>query len=258
MKLAALGAVTVVIGLWLGIAGLIGTGLYWVLLGPLVRRHRARLLAAVSAGDGATPAVDGRTFAHGSLIWALIGVPSLVVGTLQIGIAAEDESWRWLPIAIGGTATAIGLVAGVLYLLGSAARAGTSGGGAAKTPATIWIRAVRETGTFINERPRLEFELQVEPDASTAMEPYGVTKKATVPFTAIGALRVGDGFRALVVGPQDPTAMEILWSEPVSTPGAGGAEGVTARLATLDELRATGAVDDQEYAEQRRRILDSL
>lgn len=41
------------------------------------------------------------------------------------------------------------------------------------------------------------------------------TSKATVPAT-LGSLRVGDGFRALVEGPDDPTAMEILWDEPVS------------------------------------------
>ncbi|WP_229052618.1 SHOCT domain-containing protein [Aeromicrobium sp. Leaf350] len=260
MKLAALGAVTVVIGLWLGISGLVGIGLYWVVLGPVVRRHQGRLRASMSDEGEAKPVVDRRTFALGSLIWALIGVPSLVVGILQIGIAAEDASWRWLPIVVGGTATAVGVLAAALFVLGSAVSAGPGAGNAA-TPATIWIRAVRETGTFINERPRLEFELQVEPDASSGLDPYDVTKKATVPYTAIGALRVGDGFRARVAGPQDATAMEILWSEPVSAPGSGSAAtsgDVAGRLAALDQLRAAGSVDDEEYAEQRRRILDAL
>lgn len=250
MKLAALGVVTVVIGIVLGVAGLIGIGAFWVVMGVPARLHGRRLKELRAAGRSA---VDGRTFALGTLLLVALGVPSLVVGILEIGIDAEHQDWRWLPIVVGGWALFAGVVGGVLYLTGSAIEAASGTGGAAQTPAVVRIRAVRETGTFVNERPRLEFELRVEPDAGTGVAAYEVTKKATVPFTAMGSLRPGDGFRALVAGPESPTSMEIHWDHPVPASGE-----VSTRLDELDRLRREGKVSEEEYAAQRQRILGSL
>ncbi|MFJ5089985.1 PH domain-containing protein [Streptomyces sp. NPDC088674] len=46
--------------------------------------------------------------------------------------------------------------------------------------------------------------------------------------------------------------------QPAAAPAAAPAQDVGSRLATLDQLRATGAVSDAEYQERRARILDSL
>lgn len=277
MKLAALGVVTALIGVALGAAGLIGIGAWWVVVGLLVRVHVQRMkdgqAAAQAAADEAAgaagaagvtapssgtskraPAMDGKTFAIGTVLYLVLGVPSVLVGALLIGIPPEHEAWRWLPLVVGILALGIEILSGVLYLTGSALVA--VAGEEPTVPATLWIRAARETGTYINERPRLELDLRVEPDTSTELAPYEVTKKATVPFTAMGSLRVGDGFRALVAGPEDPTSMEIKWDEPVEGPGS--AEDVSARLAQLEELRRTEAITDEEYQEQRDRILGSL
>ncbi len=280
MKLAALGLVTAVIGVALDIPGLIGIGAYWVCLGPLMRLYGQRLKAqqapdtsevtdpTAGAATGATakvakPAVSGRTFALGTLLWLLLGIPSVLVGLLEIGIGADDAAWRWLPIAVGAFALFFGVVGGGLYAAGSALEAVADAGPATETPATIWIRAVRETGTYINERPRLEFELRVEPDPATEVAPYDVTKKATVPFTAMGSLRVGDGFRADVAGPDKPTAMDIHWDQPVSAtpapPAPSGAAGdVSTRLEALERLRRGDLITVEEYEAQRERILRSL
>jgi hypothetical protein len=268
MKLAALGVVTVGIGVALNIPGLIGIGLFWVGMGFPVRVHGRKLKALrASSSDGSSepgrpgrvPAADGRTFALGTLLWVILGVPSLTVGILGIGIAAEHEEWRWLPLIVGGLALGIGVIGAVLFLLGTAVLAVASGEDRPDVQALVRILAMRETGTYINERPRLEFDLRVEPDAATGLASYEVTKKATVPFTAMSALQVGNGFRALVAGPENPTAMEIHWDRPVTgdDPTEPAAD-VSERLDRLELLYRDGKVTETEYETQRRRILGSL
>lgn len=217
MKLAALGVITAAIGVGLDLPGLIGIGAFWVVVGPLLRQHGKRLIAVQTAAapEQKLP-VDRRSFAVGTALWVLLGVPSFLVGLLEIGIDADHAGWRWLPLVIGILALGVGSLGLVLYVMGGTALAVAGKQAVAQTPATLWILSVKETGTFINERPRMEFDLRVEPDAGTGVAPYAVTKKASVPFTALYALRPGDGFRARVVGPDDPTTMDISWDEPVA------------------------------------------
>lgn len=265
MKLAVLGAVTVGIGIALGIPGLIGIGLFWVPMGLLVRAHGQRLKeeqgasdpsgARAAAGKG-TPAISGRTFALGTVLLLAVGVPSLVVGLAEIGIPADRVDWRWLPIAVGGLTTGIAVIGGVMYAAGAGVEAAT--GGVPETAATLRIVSVKETGTFVNERPRLEFVFRVEPDAASAMAPYEVTKKATVPFTAMGSVGVGDGFRALVVGPDHPTSMTIDWDSPLPGDAQPAGSDVSTRLEELDRLRRDATITEEEYQAQRLRILGSL
>lgn len=276
MKLAVLGAITVGIGIALGVPGLIGIGLFWVPMGLVVRAHGQRLqqaregsgspgVSVAPAGRAAAPAISGRMFALGTLLMLAIGVPSLVVGLAEIGIPADDADWRWLPIAVGGLTTGIAVIGGVMYAAGAGVEAAT--GGVPETPATLRILSVKETGTFVNERPRLEFVFAVEPEAASGMAPYEVTKKATVPFTAMGSVRVGDGFEAMVVGPEHPTSMTIDWDSPLpgdahadagQAPAEVDAPDVSARLEELERLRREAKVTDEEYQVQRQRILGSL
>lgn len=218
MKLASLGVITVALGIGLGLPGLIGIGIWWILLGPVMRQHGKSLIERQEASPDKKPPADGRTFAYGALLWALLAVPSLVVGIAELGIDADHAAWKWLPIVVGGLAAGVGGLSATLFLMGTAAQTYVDRVGVPEIPATLWIVSSKETGTYINERPRLEFVFRVEPDAGTGVAPYEVTKKASVPFTALYALRPGDGFRATVVGPEDPTAMEIGWDEPVAAP----------------------------------------
>lgn len=256
MKLAILGVVAAGIGVALGQAGLIGIGAYWVLLGPVVRLHGLRLKEANAAGK---TVMDMPMFLRGAAIWAALGIPSLVVGLGRIGFDAEHADWRWVPLAMAIFALGFGGVGAALYLAGSALEKET--GPPRTIPATLWIVSVRETGTFINERPRLEFVFRVEPDEGTGVAPYEVTKKATTPFTAMANLKPGDGFRAKIAGPEKPESMDISWDEPVAGPGeadSAASGGVEARLEALDKLRQEGTVSEEEYQAQRARILDSL
>lgn len=250
MKLAFVGAVTIVIGLILGENGLLAIGALWVVLGPIMRQYGRNLEERKEATG--KPDITVRTFATGTFFWLLLGVPSLLVGLLELGISPEHTNWRWLPIVVGGLALAIGGVGAILYATGSAIGAYAKNSPQPTVPATIRIRSSKETGMFINERPRLELELTVEPDPSSGLASYEVTKLATVPFTALGSLKVGDGFKALVAGPDSPTSMEIHWDQPIAAADS------AARLEELDRLRQAGKVTDEEYNAQRERILGSI
>lgn len=269
MKLAVLGVVTAGLGVGFTVPGLVGIGVFWVVIGLVARAFRNRLEHASPDAVGTQLAsrqqlrhrlaTDGRAFTLSTLLWLTIGIPSAAVGVLRIGIPADQADWRWLPLAVGAAALVIGVVGGVLYGAGSLA---VAAGGTPDKPATLWIRAVRETGTFVNDRPRMEFELHVEPDATTGLTAYDVTKKATVPFIAMGSLRVGDGFRGLVAGPGNPTSMEISWDSPVpgsTTTGTHDApKDVADRLDGLAQLRDAAKISEEEYQAQRQRILGSL
>lgn len=266
MKLAALGVATIVAGAVVRSPGLVGIGAWWIAMGLLARQHAKRLQGAEADGDApgkpaapTGPDLNRGTFVRGTLLWIAIGLPSVLVGALLLGIDEGDEPWRWLPIGVGGLALAIGLLGGLLVGLASAL-GGTPV--SQRVPATVRVLSMEETGTFVNERPRLAFRLRVEPDPGTGVAAYDVEKKATVPFTAMGSLRVGEGFRATVAGPGDPTSMDISWDQPVGRPVVGPVVGTAgdaaARLEVLDRLRSEGRITEAEHAAQRARILESL
>lgn len=282
MKLAALGAITAVLGVALGVDGLLLAGGFWVLMGAAVKalqlryRTRAEELRTTpdaldaGAGEGRSSATkpaagageDAREaapipFAASFLFFLVLGAGSLAIGLLEVGFEDPDTNWRWLPVTVGALACFFAVIPGLMYATGSGMLAAVNAvTGDPQHPGTVTIEGSRETGTYINERPRLEFDLLVEPDGA---EPYRVTKKATVPATAMGNIRIGDGFHALV-DLEDHDAIAIDWQRPI--PGAGRAtadgEDVGERLEELERLRGDGLVTDAEYDEQRRRILGSI
>lgn len=211
MKLGALGLVAVGIGVASSAPGLVGIGALWIIMGAVAHVLRPRLTA--QPPEGAPP--DRRNFVLGVLILLMVGIPSLVVGAFDLGIDEGDSAWRWLPLVVGIAATGFGAISGALYAAGSGLAA-VAGDGPAHVSATVWIRSMEETGQFVNERPRIEFGFRVQPDPESELAEFAVTKRATVPYTALGSLRVGDGFRAQVVGPEDPETMTIDWDSPVS------------------------------------------
>lgn len=256
MKLAILGAAVLILGAVLGIAGLMAVGGLWIATGLVVRSRVQQLQRdeaerAPATTPGAKRPVDARTVTINTITFVAIGLPALVIGIFGLGFDEADAGWRWLPIGVGALALGVAVVGALLYALGAGLTAAAESAGVPDRPAVITIRAVRETGTFINERPRLEFDLLVQPDGLPA---YQVTKRATVPFTALGSVGVGDGFRAQVVGPEKPTAMEIDWDAPMH----GSGQDTSVRLSQLDRLRDEGKVTAEEYQAQRRRILDSI
>lgn len=226
MKLAALGLLTLGIGLLISAPGLVGIGAYWVLTGFLVRALAPRTALAQrmsGARDRAAPDVpapvlpSGGQIVVGNALLALIALPSIAVGAMSIGFDADDAAWRWIPLVVGGYAAVIAVLSTILQLLAVGVSAAADLGPEPTVPAVILIRSVEETGMLVNQRPRLEFRLRVEPAPGSGWEPWEVTKRATVPFTALTHVRVGAGFRATVAGPERPTSMTINWNRPIET-----------------------------------------
>ena len=230
MKLAALGLVVAVVGIAIGVDGLILSGAFWIAIGQvgrLTRNHYEAQAAnaatapeGIAATDGAAErGADGRPeraipLRVATILLLAIGLPSLAIGVFAIGFESPDLVWRWVPIAVGALALASVLIPGLMLATSSGMLAVADSIGVAEHPARVTIEGSRETGTYINERPRLEFELLVEPEGREA---YGVTKRATVPHTALGSIRIGDGFEALVALDK-PDAIEIDWDEPIPDP----------------------------------------
>jgi hypothetical protein len=215
--LLVLGPCTLVVGAWRGSAGLVAVGGAWFLLSFACGWHGRRLRAEL-AGHRATPAqpaatgqpVSMRTFVRGTVLVLLAGLPAVAVGGWRIGIDRGDADWRWLPLVAGGALTAMAVVAALMFLLGAGVLA--VAGPPPTIPAEVVIVSMKQTGTYVNNQPRVEFVLDVRPDGGST---YRVTKKATVPLLALGSLGIGRGFKALVAGPGEPTDMDIDWDAPL-------------------------------------------
>lgn len=259
MKLALIGLATLILGLAVDVPGLMIAGAVWIPAGLLTRvvfTRNAERGPAEPAYDGGTeprePAVErppgSPGFFVGTALLLLVAVPSLAIGLLGIGFSEADDAWRWIPIAVGALSGGIALISSLMYATGSGLNAAAEAIGVPEHPGTVTIEAVRETGTFINERPRLEFDLLVRPEDRPE---YRVTKRATVPHTALGSINVGDGFEALIDLEKEKN-IEIHWDAPLS--GGDPRE----RLEQLEEMHRDGLITDAEHEAQRRRVLDSI
>lgn len=254
-SLFVLGPVAMLAGVWRSSIGLTVVGAVWFVLAFACEQHRTRAQAALDAakasaeaGGSAKPEISTATFLRGTALFLLAGVPALVIGLT--GWQIDEAEWRWLPLVVGAIITALAVISALLFLLGSGISAVV--GEPPTVPARIVVVSSKQTGVYVNEMPRLEFVLDVTPQGAAT---YRVTKRATVPFTALGAIQPGEGFEALVVGPEDPTNMEIDWSSPIPSARAGSPSD---RLRELDDLRSQGLITDDEHAAQRQRILDAI
>ena len=244
------------LGAWQSSVGLIVIGVLWFGIAfaclqqsKIVRSAIETAKQAEAAGGSGRPEISTATFLRGTALFLVAGVPAMVVGLTEWQI--EDSEYRLLPLIVGSIIVALAVVAAAMYLLGS--RISAAIGDPPTVPAQIVVVSSKETGTYINNMPRLEFELDVTPEGAVT---YRVTKRATVPHSALGGIQPGNGFKALVVGQQDPTNMDIDWSAPTATsPTVAPA---TDRLRELDDLKSQGLITDDEHAAQRQRILDSL
>lgn len=211
MKLAIVGISICGLGVALGVPGLAASGGPWIGAGLLALAFAARWAERERPGALA-PEPLGGGFARTTAVLLTIGIPSLAIGLLEIGFSQADSEWRWIPIAAGALSCGIAAAGLVLNLVASRLVAAGEPGEGAQLPATVTIGSMRETGAFVNGRPRVEFRLLVQPAGSP---PYELTKRATVPLTALGSVRVGGGFRARLKRGR-PKAVAIDWDSPIS------------------------------------------
>lgn len=259
MKLAVLGAAAIVAGVAIPIDGLVDIGAIWVAGGLLLRlvlgppKQLERLDASASWGD----AFGGRR-GLGVVLSMLIGAGTLVIGIAGIGFESDDGAWRWTAVAVGGIILGIQVLAMIMFSAGSGLQALTGDVGNPTRPATITLDSVEETGTRVNDRPRLQLGLTVRPQGR---DHYEVTVKKVIAMSDLGTLRKGTTYRGLV-DPERADGVEIDWhdivddDEPPSDRPTD--DELAERLVQLDEFLRDGKISAAEHAQARRDILGSL
>jgi hypothetical protein len=143
------------------------------------------------------------------------------------------------------------------------------------------ITRVRDTGTTINDNPRVEMHFRLDPlDGSAPLE---VSKKATVSrvripqagqrypvfydaadpqtFAFVEAIADENG-RALILqrfgDAFGPDASGVGMVAAAAAPAAPAADDPVAKIERLAALHASGALTDAEFAEQKQRILAAM
>jgi hypothetical protein len=123
------------------------------------------------------------------------------------------------------------------------------------------ITNVQDTGMTINDNPRVKLTLRVEPEGG---EPWEAVKKATV--SRINIPRVGDPIRVkyfqnapdgLAIQPR--TDEDIAAAQAAQAGHAAPAPAAVAdpldELKKLNDLRAAGALTDDEFSAQKAKLL---
>jgi len=116
---------------------------------------------------------------------------------------------------------------------------------------------VGDTGTTINEQPRVELTVRVEP--SDGAQPFELTRKLVVSRLKIP--RVGERL-TVFYDRDDPSKFTFKNSDVAddhAAPAAAPAEpDPVEQIAKLADLHAAGALTDTEFAEAKQRLLDDL
>ncbi len=133
-------------------------------------------------------------------------------------------------------------------------------------PATATILSMEQTGMYVNEMPRVNFQLRVQPQNGEAFE---IDKAATVPFIALGQLGVGKQI-PVYLDPKNPEEVELDWGS-VAAPFTFSLEdgrtisvdNAAARQEVLQILQANGyatdgASDLRQNPAVRQQVLDVL
>ena len=114
--------------------------------------------------------------------------------------------------------------------------------------ASARVVAVEDTGTTVNNDPRVKVRLSVEPEGA---EPFEVERKVLVPRTAIP--RRGERVE-VAYDPDDPSDFTFRMSDLADDP-VGGAPDTIDQLAKLGELVEKGLLTREEFEREKQRLL---
>ena len=111
---------------------------------------------------------------------------------------------------------------------------------------------VKDTGSTINENPRVKIVFRVEPEEG---EPFDIERKLTVP--RVGIPRRGEEVE-VVYDPSDPASFTFKKSDLAGEAQAPVSQGdPLEKLTKLGELRDSGVLTEEEFQDQKRRLLES-
>jgi hypothetical protein len=123
------------------------------------------------------------------------------------------------------------------------------------------VTNIQDTGTTINNNPRVKLTLNVQPQGA---EPFEVTKKVTV--SRVNLPRVGDPLRVKYYAnapdglavqkrtAEDLAAAAQAFATPPAAPAAAPVDPLD-QIRKLNDLRQQGALSDAEFEAQKAKIL---
>lgn len=113
-----------------------------------------------------------------------------------------------------------------------------TGGMEGGSAATGIITGIGQTGTYINDQPRMTFTVQVQP--APAGVPYTAEIKQTIPVAFLGMLAPGRQV-ALLVSPNDPSKVKIDLQGTANLASVAGFAGAAAGVGPAGVAPAPGA-----------------
>ncbi len=196
---------------------------------------------------------------------ALVAISYLDPVTAFLDANATEDSDPASPVLrmIGLIWLAVSVVAAVIVKLSGGLT--MAGGGtdrkllATGTRADALVEAVEHTHVSINDVPRWNLRLRVEPSGRS---PFTVAKKVTLPSSwlpepgeriAVAFDPARAGAVALV---RDQSGALTVTGRPAAAPAAANTP-VAAALEQLDHLRRSGALSDEEFSAAKARVLGS-
>ena len=132
-------------------------------------------------------------------------------------------------------------------------------------PGKAIVKSMTQTGTYINEMPRVKLDLTIQPDG---LPPYDKQMTVTVPHIALGNLTQGGGI-PIHVDKADRDNIAFDWGTAAPAPAVaagsagGGGFGVgkgdpSDRLKELPEAKESGALTDAEFEQKKAQILSEI
>ncbi|MEA2124658.1 MAG: hypothetical protein QOI80_1440, partial [Solirubrobacteraceae bacterium] len=202
---------------------------------------------------------------------------SVGIGALVAGFSSEDSNTQSFAKVFGGIFVAVPLfliVIGLGAMRGGRSKLAKAQGLVATGARGVGtITTVADTGMTINDNPRVEVTMRIEPeDGSPAFD-----AQKTVTVSRVAIPRAGDRFPVWwdrndptqwaygtdMDPSQTPPDIQALFaraaaaSAPVAAPAAAPASAPADELAKLNDLRLKGVLTDAEFEAAKARVLGS-
>jgi hypothetical protein len=179
------------------------------------------------------------------MVHGVVGIGLIGLGVVILVTGGADRNAGWVPLGIGAFFL-------LLSGFGRLAKAGAESILTTGPAGTCEILGLRETGVYVNERPRMELQVRITRPDGTIVE---TEETQTIGHDMLGRLHPGavlpirfapDDFDIWLFDPNAP-------GRPPVRPDAAG--GLVDELERLAELHGSGALSDEEFQAAKRRLL---